>query len=312
VTAGNPTGGSTLPGSNRTVPLPPQPFTAPCFDVPRGACNCHVHVMGPIGQYPQSATRPFTVGPILITDLGAMLTALRLDRVVIVPMLVTGTDHSYILEALRQLGRRARAVAIVDPGWERERLGELHEAGFRAARVLLHSPNDIDRLADTARLIGPFGWHIETYGAIDLIAESAGRLRKLGVPVVLDHFAGLKADAPADAPGHTAILRLLESGAAYVKLSAVYRTSTQPDYSDAAPLARALIAANPDRILWGGDWPHPGISLSDVRKLQRDDVLQWFDLDDGKLLNLLADWAPDPAVRHKILVANPTRVYAFD
>jgi predicted TIM-barrel fold metal-dependent hydrolase len=108
-------------------------------------------------------------------------------------------------------------------------------------------------------------------------------------------------------PGFDAMLDLVRSGKAYVKISGAYRASDQaPDYADVAPLARALIDANADRIVWGSDWPHPGPPAKPPTEIN-----QPFPVDDGRLLNLLAEWAPDPATRHKILVANPARLYGF-
>jgi predicted TIM-barrel fold metal-dependent hydrolase len=125
---------------------------------------------------------------------------------------------------------------------------------------------------------------------------------------VFDHFAGAKAALGAEQPGFSAVLDLVRAGKAYVKISGAYRASSQaPDYADTAPLARALIAANADRIIWGTDWPHPDTASG--RKAT--DISPALPIDDGRLLNLLPEWAPDPATRRKILVDNPSRLYGF-
>jgi predicted TIM-barrel fold metal-dependent hydrolase len=127
------------------------------------------------------------------------------------------------------------------------------------------------------------------------------------MPAVFDHFAGAKAALGPNQPGFDVVLDLVRSGKAYVKISGAYRASDQaPDYPDVAPLARALIAANADRIVWGSDWPHPGPPGK-----QPIEINQPCPVDDGRLLNLLAEWAPDPATRRKILVDNPARLYGF-
>jgi predicted TIM-barrel fold metal-dependent hydrolase len=127
------------------------------------------------------------------------------------------------------------------------------------------------------------------------------------VPVVFDHFGGAQSALGVDQPGFSDLLALVKSGKAYVKISGAYRASKQgPDYPDAAPLARALIAANAERIVWGTDWPHPNSEGGSV-----DRVSPLFQIDDGRLLNQLAVWAPDAGTRRKILVENPVRLYGF-
>jgi len=127
------------------------------------------------------------------------------------------------------------------------------------------------------------------------------------VPLVLDHFGGAQAADGIDQPGFADLLALLRSGIAWVKISGAYRSSTQaPDYAGCAPLPRALIAANEDRIVWGSDWPHP-----DSRAANLHEITPFQPIDDGRLLNQLALWAPDAAQRQKILVDNPARLDEF-
>jgi predicted TIM-barrel fold metal-dependent hydrolase len=130
------------------------------------------------------------------------------------------------------------------------------------------------------------------------------------VPVVFDHFGGAQAALGTVQPGFADLIALVRSGKAYVKISGAYRASTQaPDYQDAAPLAKALIAANPERIVWGTDWPHPNAVTPPGGK--PTDVTPLLQIDDGRLLNQLPVWAPDAATRRVILVDNPTRLYQF-
>ena len=127
---------------------------------------------------------------------------------------------------------------------------------------------------------------------------------------MFDHFGGALARLGVQQQGFAALVDLVGSGRAYVKISGAYRSSTlAPDYSDVAPLAKALIAANPDRVLWGSDWPHPDSATRPGRKAT--DIAPWLPIDEGRLLNELAIWAPDPATRRKILVENPARLYRF-
>ena len=137
----------------------------------------------------------------------------------------------------------------------------------------------------------------------DLVAASP-------VPVVFDHFGGAQAELGVGQPGFADLVALVKSGKAHVKISGAYRASKKgPDFADATPLAQALIAANADRIVWGTDWPHPD-SVTPPGK-QISDVTPLFQIDDGLLLNQLPVWTPDAAVRKKILVDNPAKLYGF-
>jgi predicted TIM-barrel fold metal-dependent hydrolase len=130
------------------------------------------------------------------------------------------------------------------------------------------------------------------------------------VPVVFDHFGGALAELGAEQPGFADLLELVRSGKAYVKISGAYRASKlAPDYPDVVPLARALIAANSDRIIWGSDWPHPNSTTPPGRK--PTDLTPLFQIDDGRLFNQLVVWAPEAATRKKILVDNPAQLYRF-
>ena len=130
------------------------------------------------------------------------------------------------------------------------------------------------------------------------------------VPVVFDHFGGARAELGPQQPGFSELVELVQSGKAYVKISGAYRISKlAPDYADVVPLAKALIAANPERIVWGTDWPHPNSATPPGRN--PTDVNPLFQIDDGRLLNQLPVWAPDPAIRKTILVHNPMRLYGW-
>ena len=156
------------------------------------------------------------------------------------------------------------------------------------------------RVAGTCRFTPTFR---SITGIKDLVAASP-------VPVVFDHFGGAQAALGVEQPGFADLVELVTSGKAYVKISGAYRASKlAPDYQDAAPLAKALIAANADRIVWGTDWPHPDSVTPPGKKAT--DVTPLLQIDDGRLLNQLAVWAPDAAIRKKILVDNPVRLYGY-
>ena len=151
-------------------------------------------------------------------------------------------------------------------------------------------------------------WHVQLYTNLATISAIKDLVAVSPAPVVFDHFGGARAELGPQQAGFAQLLDLVRSGRAYVKISGAYRSSNlAPDYADVAPLAQALIAANPGRIVWGTDWPHPNSASG--RKAT--ELTPLFQIDDGRLLNQLPVWAPDAATRSKILVDNPARLYSF-
>jgi predicted TIM-barrel fold metal-dependent hydrolase len=216
---------------------------------------------------------------------------------VVVQASIHGTDNRCTLDAVAALGAGYRAVVVVDESFDTAALREMDRAGTRGVRFNLVSGGAAaEQLDAVARRIAPLGWHVQMFADADALAVLAPRLAALPVPVVIDHIGGARAVHGAAAPGFQALLRLLDGGRAWVKLCG-YRASAGPPYTDVTPLARALIAAAPERCVWGTDWPHPS--------LQRDVP------DDGELFDLLGEWAPDAATRQRILVDNPAALYGF-
>jgi predicted TIM-barrel fold metal-dependent hydrolase len=208
---------------------------------------------------------------------------------------------------------------VIDEATSNTALDNMHRAGIRGVRVNLATAGESDpsqarrNLAAAVARVAPLGWHVQVYTELSVIAALADEVPRLGVPIVFDHFGGAQASGgPAggvDQPGFGALLALVTAGHAYVKVSAAYRSSANPPaYDDVAPLARALIAANPDRILWGTDWPHPHAAAPGATL---DTITPSYDIDDGLALNQLRLWAPNAAIRRKILAGNPARLYDF-
>lgn len=303
------------PATARTV-TPSQPKTPAGFRVPPGACDCHVHVFGRVPQYAYVAQRGYTPPPAGADDLLKLQNALSLSRVVIVQPSVYGTDNSCTLDGMRQLGpERARGVAVIDAKTTAAQLKAMHEAGIRGVRVNLETGGVSDpavsrrNLNAALRRVASLGWHVQVYTRLSVVEAVHGDVMKSDVPVVFDHFGGAQAAGGVDQPGFAALLDLVRAGKAYVKISGHYRSSTKaPAFDDVAPLARALIAANPDRIVWGTDWPHP--HHADPGK-ELEEFTPSFDIDDGLALAQLPRWAPTAATRRKILVDNPARLYDF-
>ena len=293
-----------------------QPSTPVNFAVPPGACDCHTHIFGDPRQFPWFAGRTYTPEPASVAEMRALHRALHMDRVVIVNPSVYGTDNSCTVDAMKQLGPRARGIAVIGDKTSAEQLEEMDGAGIRGIRLNFETFGqtnpDATRKAFQSAVERVAGrkWHIQMYTRLPVIESLHKEIMAAPVPVVFDHFGGAKGSLGTGQAGFDSMLDLVRSGKAYVKISGAYRASDKPpDYPDAAPLAKALIAANVERIVWGSDWPHPagaalpGHSATDVAPLLQ--------IDDGRLLNQLAVWAPDPAVRKTILVDNPARLYKF-
>jgi predicted TIM-barrel fold metal-dependent hydrolase len=235
---------------------------------------------------------------------------------VIVTPSVYGTDNSATLDGIKQLGVRARGVAVIGKDTSAADLDAMQAGGIKGVRVNLEQggvtdPAAAEKLLDAALAqVGGRPLHMQVYARLSVVAALKDRLGALPMPIVFDHFAGAQAALGIDQPGFGAVLDLVKSGKAYVKISGAYRASKNaPDYADTAPLARALIASNADRIIWGSDWPHPDSYITPGRKAT--DIAPPMVVDDGRVLNLLAEWAPDEATRKKILVDNPARLYGF-
>lgn len=286
------------------------------FAIPPGACDCHTHIFGDPAKFPFAATRGYTPQPALPAALKSLHRTLHMERVVIVTPSVYGTDNAATLYGMREIGRAARGIAVIDGKTTERDLDAMHEGGIRGIRLNLATAGINDpaqgreRFQAAAARMKSRGWHIQIYATLGVIAGIRELVLDSPVPVVFDHFGGAKAALGTEQPGFAGLIELVRSGKAYVKISGAYRASEKgPDYPDAAPLAKALISANPDRIVWGTDWPHPDSPGPAGRKAT--DVSAPLPIDDARLLNQLPLWAPHPLVRKKILVDNPKRLYGF-
>lgn len=292
------------------------PITPVDFDVPAGACDCHTHIFGDPERFPFFAGRTYTPEPALPEEMSELHKQLKIERVVIVTPSVYGTDNSSTLFGITARGAAARGVAVIDDKTPESELDELARAGVRGIRLNLATfgVSDPDvarrRIREAAERLKRRNWHVQVFTNVELIAAIKDLVAASPVPVVFDHFGGALAEHGISQPGFAELLELVKSGRAWVKISGAYRASKlAPAYADVVPLARALIEANPDRVVWGTDWPHPDAVTPPGRK--PTDVTPKLKIDDGRLLNELRVWAPDPAVRRKILVDNPSRLYGF-
>lgn len=308
-------------GTGDTLPGEGSKGAGPRFEVPPGACDCHVHVFAP-DRFPYAAKRTYTPGPASVDDLLAFAGRIGMSRCVVVQPSVYGVDHACLLESLRVLGGRARGVAVIDP--ERtsdQELDRLDEAGVRSVRLNLATEGATDpaaaarTLAATSRRIVGRGWSIQVYAGLDLLAALKDSLARLPVPLVLDHFAGASGEGGCGQAGFAELIDLLASGKVYVKLSAPYRSSRRgPGYEDMEGIARAFITAAPERMVWASDWPHTGGGATESND-RRDRGLAatepFRQVDVPSLLSLLADWSGDAMTWRRILVDNPAALYGF-
>lgn len=286
-----------------TTCLPPDPDTRPPgFTPPPGSCDSHCHVLGPAARFPYSEARNYTPPDAPVENLWQLHDALGIERAVVVQASVQGTDNAAVLDAIARSGGRYRGVAVIDDGFSDGDLEALHAGGIRGVRFSFIQHRgiapDAARIGRTADRIAPLGWHVVLHAGIADVTRNGAALAALPVPVVIDHMAKAPAAAGVEDPGFEALLAVLGEGEFWVKISGADRNSTAaPLFADAVPIAQALLAALPDRILWGTDWPHPN-KTADMPN-------------DGDLMDLLALFAPDAALRKRILVDNPARLYGF-
>jgi len=295
-----------------------QPRTRINFDVPGGACDCHTHIFGDPARFPMTPARVYTPEQASVDEMRTLHRALHMDRVVIVQPSIYGTDNGCTLDAVKQLGSRARAIAVIDVqtrGSDRM-LADMDSAGVRGIRLNLETSGIADPSVGSQRVRAALDrlrgsrWHIQMNTRLSLIDAVRDQVAAAPLRFVFDHFGGAQASLGLDQPGFKSLVELVRSGSAYVKISGAYRSSSNaPNYPDVAPFAKALIAANPQRILWGTDWPHPDSAIVAGRK--NTDLAPLLQIDDGALLNQLPVWAPDAAVRTRILVSNPVELYGF-
>jgi predicted TIM-barrel fold metal-dependent hydrolase len=282
---------------------PSQPATGISFPLPPGSCDCHTHIHGDPAKYPWFEGRVYTPELASPEEMKALHKALHIQRVVIVTPSVYGTDNSATLFGMKARGKDARGVAVIGPKNSDAELDAMNKAGIRGVRVNLATggTNDPDearkRFKAALDRVKDRGWHVQVYTNASMIPLIKDTIAASPVPVVFDHFGGAQAAAGVQQPGFPELVALVKSGKAYVKISGAYRASKlAPDYTDVIPFAKALIAANADRVIWGTDWPHPNVKVMP---------------NDGDLVDLIPLFAPEPELQRKILVDNPARLFEF-
>jgi D-galactarolactone isomerase len=290
-------------GANAQEAIPFSSGTEPPkTSAPPNACDSHIHIFST--RFPASSH--WKGEPVVDSDVAAyrrLQKRLGTSRVVVVTPSTYGTDNRATLDGVAQLGNSARAVVVVDLDISDAELKQMAAQGAVGIRINFGTPQSwgpttAERLETMARKVHPLGWHVQVYATGDQVGELADVLARLPTTLVIDHLARLPPSQGVKHPAYPVVRKLLDGGRTWMKLSAAYlnTASGPPAYADAGEVAKAFAEAAPERMVWGSDWPHRGEKHMP---------------DDARLFDLLAEWAPNAAIRERILVDNPGRLYGF-
>jgi predicted TIM-barrel fold metal-dependent hydrolase len=262
---------------------------------PDNAADCHIHVYDP--RFDKPGQRPCPANA-TASDYKLLQKRIGTSRVVIVQPRNYGTDNSATVDAISQFAGRARGVGVLNPSVTDAELKKLDAGGIRGIRFTLGDPStavvSIDMVEPLSKRIAAFGWHVQLHVPPDQLVAHADMIRRLPSSIVIDHMARLPQPAGIKHPAFKLVCELIDKGRTWVKLAAPL--DAQTDYSAATAIARAWIAAAPERVVWGSNWPHPSETVKP---------------DDAVCFDLLTEWAPDAAMRDRILVTNPGKLYGF-
>lgn len=271
----------------------------PKLKAPPGTCDTHMHIYD--ARYPTAPTAAFTPPDASVAAYLKLRARLGIARTVVVQPTTYGTDNRCTLAAIAAIGDSARGVAVVDQSVTDAELERLTQAGIRGIRfhMLAGAALPWDILGTMAARVGKFGWHVQLQLDGRTLPDREALLKRLPGTLVIDHVGKFLEPVPADHPGFKTLLRLLENGRTWVKLSAPYEWSKSgpPNYSDVGRLATALSRAASERILWATNWPHPTPGVPKP--------------DDAWMLDMMQEWVPDDATRTGMFVDNPAKLYGF-
>jgi predicted TIM-barrel fold metal-dependent hydrolase len=287
---------------------PPDPqLRAPATLMGPMSCDSHAHICGPESEHAYADDRIYTPPDALLPDYLKLLETLGVERAVLVQPSVYGTDNSVMLSAMREMtaaGMQCRGVAVADEAATETALDDMHEAGVRGLRFNLVDLADpgkgppLGAIRVLCERIAPRGWHAEFLIHVDDYPDLDAKFENFPTEIVIGHMGYPRLGQNTACDGFGAMLRLAEAGRCWVKLTAPYRIS--PDdlpYLEAGDFARAVVAAAPERVIWGTDWPHVIVTKPMPN--------------DADLCDLFYQWVPDPLARQHILVDNPATLYDF-
>lgn len=274
--------------------------------IPAGACDCHCHVIGPPQRFAQAAFSG-DIPEAWLDHHAAALKTMGLSRAVIVqPSSVYGFDDAAFLDALRAKPDAYRGVAVADATVSDAQLEAWRALGVRALRFVeiktatggrLPGSVGFDDLAQLAPRLRALGMHAQIWADCETIVSHEARLLGLGIDIALDHMGKPNVERGVDDPAFQRLCALVSDGRLWVKLSLCRNSRALPDYPDLRPFHDALVKANPDRLLWGSDWPH--LRMGDLTP------------DVGQLIALFLDWVGDEDLARRILATNPARLFGF-
>jgi D-galactarolactone isomerase len=275
---------------------------SPALKAPANACDCHMHIYD-AARFPMVPSPRVPPADAAVAQYRLLQKRIGTTRVVIVTPRNYGTENQVTVDAIAQLGAGARGVAVLHPTVTDAELKRLHDGGVRGIRFSLADPATavvtLDMVEPLSKRVADLGWHVQFNIEGQQVVDWADLLRRLPPQLVFDHLGHPPLPAGIDHPSHAIIRGLVDRGRAWVKLSGAYaNTRIGPPYPEATKIAQAFVRAAPQRMVWGSDWPHP--SESPDRKPN-----------DALLFDLLSEWAPGEATRHRILVENPATLYGF-
>ena len=274
----------------------------PKLKAPVNATDCHMHIYDPT-RFPLAPSPRVAPTNAALPQYRLLQKRIGTTRVVIVTPRNYATRNEATITAIREIGPNARGVAVLHPDVTDAELNRLDGAGIRGIRFSLGDPASAvvtpAMIEPLAKRIAPRNWHIQFNMSGDQISALSDVLQRLPVQMVFDHLGSPPLPAGVSHPSHQVIRRLLDANRAWVKLSGAYLNSRiGPPYPEATRIAQDFVRAAPERLVWGSDWPHP--TSPGPQKP-----------DDAMLFDLMLQWAPEEATRHRILVENPERLYGF-
>lgn len=268
------------------------------LSTPTGACDTHIHFYD--ARYPTAPTALFTPADARPKQYASVQKKLGLDRVVIVQPTTYGCDNRCQLEAMDYFGDTARCVLVPDQMTSDSELQLWNNKGARGVRFhqLPGGALSWDSLEPIATRVNAFGWHVQLQMNGRDLENYLQRLKNLPTNLVIDHIGRFMDPVDITHGSFRALLKLLDTGRCWVKLSAPYESSISgyPNFEDIKPIAREMVKAAPERMLWASNWPHPN------QKIQYNDA---------ELLDILLDWVDDLKTVNRILVDNPAELYGF-
>ena len=274
--------------------------TPPRFPLPPGSCDAHFHVFEP--GYPSVPKPQYNFPDGTVDQYLALCAFLGIERMVLVQPTYYGDDNTLTLDTLKRIGPRCKAVVRITEDTTDAELDRYHASGVRAIRLDLFARREwpiddvVAYIQRMALRTEPRGWHLQFYTPGTVVRDLLPFLADFDHTYCIDHMGYMLENEGLTGDDFQKLLRVLAYGRCWIKLSGPYRIAKYHPLSHVAPLGRALVETRPDRLIWGSDWPH----LTDGQR------------DTGELINLLADWAPDPSVRQQILVEGPDRLFFYD